>query len=376
MKPHFLTAPLLSLIMICVGSLQGQAQTGGSSPQPTPPASESQEKVRVFTEEVIIPVSAYDNSGNLSAMPEPNDVIVFEDDVRQEVRSIRRVPVNVLLLLDTAGELNPAMSVRTTREIATHLILNLRPNDRVAALQFADRLEWIQDWTTERDRATLAIKAKLFSGKRSRLTDALLAAASKMKEVPSGSRHLVLITDGVATTDDAALAAAIEQVLNSNITVHVISYTSIGRKAIQKKNPLVKITTEKRKSAKDIADEIMNPTQPTEQQKKNKLYLVIDTDVAMRQRRAQYKEATQESEQWLSSLADETGGIMLLPETVADMIQRSEEIAREIDSQYVVTYTPKRPLALATAEEYRRLKVAPGRGGLQVHARRGYVAKP
>ncbi|HEY3040157.1 MAG TPA: hypothetical protein VGJ66_15570 [Pyrinomonadaceae bacterium] len=50
--------------------------------------------------------------------------------------------------------------------------------------------------------------------------------------------------------------------------------------------------------------------------------------------------------------------------------------SQEIDSQYVVTYTPKRPLALATEEEYRRLKVASGRGGLQVHARRGYVAKP
>jgi VWFA-related protein len=302
---------------------------------------------------------------------------VFEDDVRQEIRSIRRVPVSVLLLLDTAGELNPAMSVRTTREIATHLISNLRAGDHMAAFQFGGRLELIQDWTTKREDATLAIKAKLFSGKRSRLTDALLAAATKMKEVPSGTRHLVLITDGVAAAaDDGSLAAAIEQVLNSNITVHVISYTAIGRKAIQKRNPLVKITTEKRRTAKDIADEIMNPTQPSEQQKKNKLYLVIDTDIAMRRRRAQYKEATQESEQWLSSLAEETGGIMLLPESVDEMIKRSEEVTREIDSQYVVAYTPKRPLALATAEEYRRLKVASGRGGLQVHARRGYVAKP
>jgi VWFA-related protein len=373
MKSRFLSAQLISLIMICVGSLPGHAQT----PQPTPPAAESQEKVKVFTEEVIIPVSAYDNSGHLSAMPEPNDVVVFEDDVRQEIRSIRRVPVNVLLLLDTAGELNPAMSVRITREIATHLISNLRAGDRMAVFQFGGRLELIQDWTTEREGAALAIKAKLFSGKRSRLTDALMAGATKMKEVPSGTRHLVLITDGVtASAEDASLAAAIEQVLNSNITVHVISYTAIGRKAIQKKNPLVKITTEKRRSAKDIADEIMNPTQPSEQQKKNKLYLVIDTDIAMRRRRAQYKEATQQSEQWLSSLADETGGVMLLPQSVDEMIKRSDEVAREIDSQYVVTYTPKRPLALATDKEYRRLKIGSGRGGLEVHARRGYVAKP
>lgn len=247
MKPRLLPAPLISLIMICVSGFQGQAQTPGSSPQPTPPATESQEKVKVFTEEVVIPVSAYDNSGHLSGMPEPNDVIVFEDDVRQEIKSIRRVPVNVLLLLDTGGELNPAMSVKTTREIATHLIFSLRAGDRIAALQFGNRLELIQDWTAERNIVAFALKAKLSSGKRSRLTDALVAAATKMKkEVPSGTRHLVLITDGVgAAADDAALVAAIEQVLNSNVTVHVISYTAIGRKAIQKKNPLVKLTTEK-----------------------------------------------------------------------------------------------------------------------------------
>ena len=49
--------------------------------------------------------------------------------------------------------------------------------------------------------------------------------------------------------------------------------------------------------------------------------------------------------------------------------------AREIASQYVVTYTPKRPLAEATVEEYRRINVASGVIGLQVHARRGYVAR-
>jgi hypothetical protein len=53
----------------------------------------------------------------------------------------------------------------------------------------------------------------------------------------------------------------------------------------------------------------------------------------------------------------------------------ADDIAREIDSQYVVTYTPKRPLAQATVEEYRRLNVASGIIGLHVRARRGYVAR-
>jgi VWFA-related protein len=377
MKSTLRSAQLIGLLVSCLLSLPCFAQTPATSPQPTPPTAEAQERVKVFTEEVVLPVNAFEDSGHLNVVPEPYDVIVFEDDVRQQVRSVRKISASVMLLLDTAGELNPAMNVKTTREIATHLVSSLHKDDRLSAIQFGDRVELIQDWTSEHDRALAALQTKLFSGKRSRLVDALLTAASKLKEVPAGTRHLVLITDGVDTAADSeTLSEAIQQLLNSNVTVHVISYTAIGRKAIQAKTPLVKFTAEKRKSAKDIADEIMNPTAITEAQKRNKLYLVIDTDVAMRRRRARYQDATRKSEEWLSSLAEETGGIVLLPATASEMVRRSDEVAREIDSQYVVTYTPKRPLSLATSEEYRTLKVASGRVGLHVRARRGYVAKP
>lgn len=66
---------------------------------------------------------------------------------------------------------------------------------------------------------------------------------------------------------------------------------------------------------------------------------------------------------------------MFLPATSKEMITRGEEIAREIDSQYVVTYTSKRPLASATVGEYRGINVAAGIIGLRVRARRGYVAR-
>jgi len=344
-------------------------------PQPTPPNPGPQEKVTVFTEEVVIPVSAYDTSGHLNPFLEPQDIIVFEDDVQQLVRSVRRLPANVFLMLDTAGEMNPAMRISTTREIATGLASALQPSDHIAVLQFGGQAQLIQDWTTDKEKLLPVLKTKLSSGKRSSLANALLVAAAQLKQAPAGSRHLVLITDGVESSGEDALAAGIKQLLALNVTVHVISYTAIGRKTIDKQNPLVKVTNKKRKSAKDIADEIMNPpTQQSEWRKRKKIYVIVDTDIAMRRKRGDYKEATKQSEKWLSSLAVETGGVILLPGSVKEMITRSNEVAREIDSQYVVTYTPKRPLAAATQEEYRQLKVASRRMGLEVHARRGYIA--
>jgi VWFA-related protein len=362
-------------ILLAAVHVRAQVTLPAPSPQATPPA-DSQEKIKVFTEEVVIPVTAHDDSGHLSFALNPQDILVFEDDVRQEVRSIRRIPANVLLLLDTGGALNPAMSVSTTKEIATRLISNLKRDDRVAAMQFGRSLELIDDWTTDREHLIRAINTKLISGRHSQLTKALLAAAMQLRRVPAGTRHVVLITDGVDSSGDSeALTEAIRQLLGANVTVHVIGYGALGRKKINKQNPLVIVTNKKRKSAKDIADELMYPNQQQDYKKWKKIYLVVDTDFAMRKKRDDYKEATRKGERWLQSLAEETGGLAFIPGSTAEMTPRAEEIAREIDSQYVVTYTPKRPLALATEDEYRRINVAPGVIGLHVRARRGYVAK-
>jgi hypothetical protein len=166
---------------------------------------------------------------------------------------------------------------------------------------------------------------------------------------------------------------AITQLLERNITVHVIGYGSLGRKAIDKQNPLIKVTNEKRKSAQDLALEITNPTAIPEYRRRNKIYLIVDTDFSRRKALQEYEEATRVSEVWLTSLARETGGLVFMPRSVKDMISPAAEIAREIDSQYVITYTPKRPLAGATPGEYRKIFVASRVGGMNMRARPGYV---
>jgi VWFA-related protein len=380
MNPRCLTLPAIFFSAVfCLASFcVGQTKSPSPSPTPTPPPGESPDKVKVFTEEVVIPVSAYDDSGHLSAALEPQAILVFEDDVPQTVRSIRRVPANVLLLLDTGGALNPAMSVSTTKEIATRLISTLRPGDQVAAMQFGNHLESISDWTTERDQLIRAVNTKLISGDRPQLIKALLAAAARLQEVPAGTRHLVLITDGVdASGDTAALTTAIRQLLDANVTIHVIGYGALGRKKIDKQHPAVKITNKNRRNAAELAEDLLDPVGAArrEEKRRKKIYVIFDTDLAMRKKHNAYEQATKQSELWLRSLAEETGGLAFIPQHLEEMTARADEIAREIDSQYIVTYTPKRPLAEATAEEYRRLNVASGIIGLHVRARRGYVAR-
>ena len=346
------------------------------TPAPTPPGPEPPDQIKVFTEEVLVPVFVFDRNGRFDPTMGTGDLLVFEDGVLQKNTSVRRVPSSVLLLLDTGGALNPAMNTNTTREIALRLVSNLRPGDQIAAMQFGTRVEMIQDWTTETDQVGRSLKTRLSSGHHVHLTDAMMAAAEQLKAVPAGSRHVVLITDGVeASGDRTRLTEAVTRLLAENATVHVISYTSIGRKAMGKRNPLVRVTLDKPKSASDVANELMYPSlNPLNQ--KRRIYVVLDTDIAMRRNNKRYEEATRESEIWLTSLADETGGVISLPTTRDEMIRQGEVVAHEIDAQYVLAYTPKRPLQSATDGEYRRIKVIPSHGGLTVHSRRGYVARP
>lgn len=364
-----------------VWSCHGQ-QLPSSTPSPSPAtesaakASEPQEPLRVFTEEVVIPILVYDSNGRFDPTLLADDMIVFEEDVRQTVKSIRRIPANVLLLLDTAGELNPAMKINTTRQIATGIVSNLKEGNQVAVIQFGGRVELIQGWIGETEKTIHALKTQLSAGKRSYLVDALIAAALQLKEVPSGSRHVVVITDGIDySSDETTLKEAIRQLLNVHATIHVISYTALGRKSMGKRNPLLKLTTTKRKSAQDIAEDILHPTTPSDTKLKRKLYLIVDTDFAMRRRNNDYEEATRESELWLTALAEETGGGIFLPGSVDEMIRQGEQLARDIGVQYVLTYRPKRPLSSALEGEYRRIKIATTRAGLELHSPRGYVGK-
>ena len=98
MKPRCLLVQLIAFISVYVGTVPCNAQVPARDP--TLPNREPQERVKVFTEEIVIPVSSYDYSGHLNPFLEPEDIIVFEDDVGQQVRSIRRIPANVLIVMD------------------------------------------------------------------------------------------------------------------------------------------------------------------------------------------------------------------------------------------------------------------------------------
>jgi VWFA-related protein len=340
---------------------------------PTPPNTQ-EEPVRVFTEEVRLPVIAFDQYAHYDPTVVPDDILVLEDGVAQQIRSVRHIPANVVLVLDTGGELSGlgGLSKKTslTRAVAAALVDQLPPNSWIATMQFNNKVELLEPWSQDRQAILRALKTKLSSGKRARFADAIVAAADQLKDRPEGSRHVVFITDGVETSGGKTdKLQALKRLAATRATVHIISYTEFVQQKDAKQKPFE--TGQLPTNHDPISTN--DTTMPPGQTRSPTYGVTVRFDPAMRRQRKAYEADVKKSQQVLSTLADETGGRIYLPITGDEMIEQAREAAREIGAEYVVTYRPIRPLALARNGEYRRIEVASRRVGLSLRSRRGYV---
>jgi VWFA-related protein len=370
---RFTSLVLFSALLAANFSVQAQQK---SQPAPSPTPDDEDDRVKVFTEEVRLPVMAFDQFGHYDPTVIPDDILVLEDGVAQQVRSVRHIPANVLLVLDTGGESSGlgGFSKRTslTREVAAAFLNQLRDDTWIEVMQSSNSVDVIQGWTLDRAATLKVLKNKLSAGKRARFSDAVAAAGQQLKDRPEGSRHVVFITDGVDSPGGKIdRAQAMRQLAAARATVHIISYTEFVRQEKPK--------GEKSKEVRQVPtshDPITatDPTQPPGSTRSPAFVLhSITFDPAMRKRQKAYEVDVMKSQDVLTEMAEETGGQIYLPKTSTDMIEQARLAAREVGAEYIVTYRPKRPLSAANKGEYRKVEVASRRVGLSLRSRRGYV---
>src|ERR1044072_10018034 len=85
--PHLTAAALFMLLLAAPLCAQS-----GVRPHPTPKPNDDEETESIFTEEVRIPVFAFDAKGNFDAALAVDDVLVVEGELPQQDKSVRRRP--------------------------------------------------------------------------------------------------------------------------------------------------------------------------------------------------------------------------------------------------------------------------------------------
>lgn len=182
---------------LILGSLATLLPVFGQDRKQDPQKDEQMATIRVDTDLVTLDVAVTDREGkrNNNGL-RVEDFAVYEDGVRQKVSSFQSTegPFNLVLLIDTSGSTRD--DVGLMRRAALRFLDELRPQDRVAVIQFSKQVELLKDLTTDRRRIETALSS-LEPGTGTSFYDALQLTLDEVLNKVEGRKAVIALTDGV-----------------------------------------------------------------------------------------------------------------------------------------------------------------------------------
>lgn len=123
-----------------------------------------------------------------------DDLEVLEDGVAQKLEAFQEAvtPVSIVFALDASGSMKQA--TEDVKAAAKAFVQNVRPEDALALILFANKAQFAHDMTTRRDWSVEAIDKYVASGGTA-LYDAAFDALTRLRGI-EGRRVVVLMTDG------------------------------------------------------------------------------------------------------------------------------------------------------------------------------------
>jgi len=262
-------------------------------------------------EEVILHATVFDEQQRLVPGLDRDAFTVFENGVPQPITSFRRqdVPVAMGIVVDNSG------SMREKRDEVNRAVLNLirasNPQDEIFVVNFSQRYYLDQDFTADVHLLQAALQQVSSAGSTA-LYDALTASAVHLKNNPRlDKKVLLVITDGQDNMSQETLEEALHGLQQVNgPTLYAVGLTGGGLEG--------------------------------------------------RGREA------------LQRLARGTGGVAYFPETLDEVGDITRTVARDIRSQYMIAYRPKKQNIKPDDQSVHVEARASGYGKLTVRTRSGY----
>jgi len=154
--------------------------------------------IRVDTSIVRLNVGVVDDRGRPMTNLSQGNFEVFEDGIKQQISRFEptETPFSVVLMLDMSGSTIGFRPV--IKQSATRFLDALGPNDRVAVVEFYDKINLRNDFTTDRGTILNSINVSNGAGK-TQLFKALDFALDKLAREKSRRKAIIVLTDGVDT---------------------------------------------------------------------------------------------------------------------------------------------------------------------------------
>jgi VWFA-related protein len=172
---------------------------------------------------VELPVTVLDGQGKPVEGLKAEDFEVFEEGVRQEIRSLvlqKDLPIRVGLVVDTSGSMEKTLP--EVQRVVLGFVKNLlRPKDRAFIVAFSDRPALLAPFTADvaaLQRGLLTLRAE----RETALWDAVIYGLFQFSGV-RGKKALVVLTDGDDNASKAPFERALDYSQRSGATVYTIA---------------------------------------------------------------------------------------------------------------------------------------------------------
>lgn len=281
---------------------------GGQAPLRDPRLYRSAIELTSVTATVV------DGEGRLVTDLTRDEFEIYEDGERQAITQFtsERVPVSLAVLLDTSDSMYGRRLEEARVAVERLLFTLLDPSDEFALVAFNHAPRVLTGWTRDAALVRAALQALVPTGSTAAY-DALMATLPLVGRRGRQRAALLVISDGADNASDATIRSVRSALLRSDAFVYALAIDPPVTPAINVR---------------------VNP-------------------------------------QALRELTDPSGGRTEVVRGTTDLIEATARIAEELNSQYLLGYTPPR----GADGEYHSIRVRVTRHEHRVRARNGYVAE-
>jgi VWFA-related protein len=196
----------------------------------SPQLPQSQEKIRTRVNEVIVPVTVTNKSGDLILDLSQKDFHIFDSGVEQSIIAwdLGGDPLAVALVIETSSRIQPmAPAIYRMSSIFTETVMGL--NGEAAVITYDSGVEVHQLFTNDHDAIGKAISGVKFEVSQRKLHDGMAKAVDLLKAQPSSYRRVMLVV-GESEDDgsEATLGQVVRSASNANISIYAVGTSSVA----------------------------------------------------------------------------------------------------------------------------------------------------
>ena len=331
--------PLLAalLAVVTATTLGGQNQEGFS--------------FRGGVELVNVTATVTDDAGRFVSGLHKEDFTAFEDDKRQEIThfSSDRVPVSLGLVLDASGSMTPD-KMSAARSAIDRLIYDLlSKDDELFFLEFANRPDLVQEWTTDRRVISRAV-ARVTPAGGTAMYDAIADALPLAGIGRHPKKAILVISDGNDTNSRLSVGELRQRIRESEVLVYALGVD--GTAVTVRTGPTIQLP-------------IPMPFPPIPGRGPQRRLPPIVGGGGSRVRTVERVNADA-----LRQITDDTGGRTEIVRGFRDLDSATARIADELSKQYSLGYVSPGK----NDGRWHEIRVEVRDRRLAVRARRGYIA--